>query len=238
MVDVLIFDRSSDIRRSLFGICEHYFIENNMENHILYCGNDAKKMMSVIDGSTNLYLMEASDELRSVSGFVRKSNYSSYIVVSVNDINELAKCINPSVMPAGVLFRPPERADVERILDEVEYDLKTSAEQNSRQVFTVKIKSKEYLVEMDKIILFEAREKKIFVRTICQELSYYDTLADIEKKLSKEFIRVHKSFLVNKNHISEINRQQNSLIMDDGSVVYYSRTYKSAVDDIGKNETH
>ena len=56
----------------------------------------------------------------------------------------------------------------------------------------------------------------------------HDTLVILEKKLQVSFMRVHRSFIANINHITEIQPWFNStynLIMKEGSKVPVSRTY-------------
>ena len=57
----------------------------------------------------------------------------------------------------------------------------------------------------------------------------HDTLVILEKKLPQaSFMRVHRSFIANINHITEIQPWFNStynLIMKEGSKVPVSRTY-------------
>ena len=66
-------------------------------------------------------------------------------------------------------------------------------------------KDKLYLKSLDEIVFFEAKNKS--VRVVCEgeEYSCQYTLKDLESLLLNEsFTRVHKSFIVNLDHIEEI----------------------------------
>lgn len=69
----------------------------------------------------------------------------------------------------------------------------------------------------------------IQVNNQIEPLKTGDPLVTVEKKLNPDaFLRVHRSFLVNMHHISEIEPWFNStynLIMKDGSKIPVSRTY-------------
>ena len=75
----------------------------------------------------------------------------------------------------------------------------------------------------------ESSEGKCTIKTTENEYKINETLIMLEKKLNLgPFIRVHRSFIVNIDHITEIQPWFNStynLIMKDGSQVPVSRTY-------------
>lgn len=85
------------------------------------------------------------------------------------------------------------------------------------------------LVNIEDIVYAGLLDGKVIVKTICDTYVTYDTLAMLEKKLPQMiFLRVHRSFIVNVNHISEIQPWFNStynLIMKEDSKVPVSRTY-------------
>ncbi|WP_242222028.1 LytTR family transcriptional regulator DNA-binding domain-containing protein [Bacillus cereus group sp. BfR-BA-01380] len=85
------------------------------------------------------------------------------------------------------------------------------------------------LVNIEDIVYAGLLDGKVIVKTICDTYVTHDTLAILEKKLPQmNFLRVHRSFIVNVNHISEIQPWFNStynLIMKEDSKVPVSRTY-------------
>ncbi|MFD0771152.1 LytR/AlgR family response regulator transcription factor [Bacillus sp. CGMCC 1.60114] len=85
------------------------------------------------------------------------------------------------------------------------------------------------LVNIEDIVYAGLLDGKVIVKTICDTYVTYDTLVILEKKLPQmNFMRVHRSFIVNVNHISEIQPWFNStynLIMKEDSKVPVSRTY-------------
>lgn len=85
------------------------------------------------------------------------------------------------------------------------------------------------LIDSTSIMYVESSEGKCTINTTESEYKINETLVLLEKKLNlAPFIRVHRSFIVNINHITEIQPWFNStynLIMKDGSQVPVSRTY-------------
>ncbi len=85
------------------------------------------------------------------------------------------------------------------------------------------------LLENDAIVYLESFEGKCTIKTMDDTYIVSDTLSMLEKKLnSTQFMRVHRSYIVNIDHIVEIHPWFNStfnLILKDHSKVPVSRTY-------------
>lgn len=73
--------------------------------------------------------------------------------------------------------------------------------------FNIKAKDKIINVEYDKILFFETSTiiHKVILHAIDRQIEFYANMKDIEDKLDDRFYRCHRSFLVNKNHIKEID---------------------------------
>ena len=59
----------------------------------------------------------------------------------------------------------------------------------------------------------------------------YAKLADVEKDLNREFIRIHKSYLVNPKHLCYIDKRSHEVILDTGEVLPISDPYYREVVD-------
>ncbi|KMY52079.1 LytR/AlgR family response regulator transcription factor [Peribacillus loiseleuriae] len=85
------------------------------------------------------------------------------------------------------------------------------------------------LLTCDDILYLESFEGKSIIKMMEHTYKVSEALVVLEKKLNRgQFIRVHRSFIVNMDHIIEIEPWFNStyhLIMKDRSKVPVSRTY-------------
>ena len=72
-------------------------------------------------------------------------------------------------------------------------------------------------------------EKKVFLNTGDMEYPFYDTLDQLEERLTGRFLRCHRSYLVNRNKISKVYLSQNILTLEGGEEIPLSRSYKPAV---------
>jgi two-component system response regulator LytT len=105
----------------------------------------------------------------------------------------------------------------------------SSLKHNSNGKIAVLADERIILLTVADILYLEASEGKCHIITNNQAYKVADALVVLEKKLNKaKFIRVHRSFIVNLDHIVEIEPWFNStynLQMMDGSKVPVSRTY-------------
>lgn len=99
-------------------------------------------------------------------------------------------------------------------------------------LFTVKNKQSIFRINLDNIIFFESKLRKInIVFSNYSEISFYDKLDNIEDALiSKNFIRCHKSYLVNLNYIKKI--ENSKIITLNNNIIPISRSYLKKTKDI------
>lgn len=81
------------------------------------------------------------------------------------------------------------------------------------------------------VFFFEARDKKVYVRTEFMEYPSDMTLKELEETKMKGFIRCHRSYLVNTEYVTLYDKNNNELIMKDGLRVPVSRACKERVVD-------
>jgi two-component system LytT family response regulator len=83
--------------------------------------------------------------------------------------------------------------------------------QRGTKTLSVKKGSKFTLVQMLDIVYFEASDKYTFVHTVNGQRLFCDhMLAVLEEKLTDDFIRVQKSYIVNRQKIVEIHKYSNN----------------------------
>lgn len=77
------------------------------------------------------------------------------------------------------------------------------------------------------IIYFTSQARRVKIITIEGYKVFYGKLSEVEKRLSSNFIRIHKSYLVNKNYISEYTYENIRLF--DGQMLNITRQYRNDV---------
>ena len=133
--------------------------------------------------------------------------------------------VRPDIMPFGLLWRPLTRESIIKSLSDAFHrilELKLPAE----NCFMMKSRTGVQRVPYGSIYYFEAAEKKVFLRTQNAEYGFSGTLSAIEPTLPEQFLRCHKSYIVNHYHIRDIRYDIQSIRLDGDLEIPYSRGYR------------
>lgn len=96
------------------------------------------------------------------------------------------------------------------------YSLKVTDIQKN---FTIKVNDKFINIEYNKILFFETSKTthKIIIHAIDRQVEFYARMKEVEDKLdNNSFYRCHKSFIVNKDKIKEIDTKNRIAYMING----------------------
>lgn len=161
----------------------------------------------------------------------RRFDQTLLVVIADPELSPITY-IRPSVMPAGVLLRPVERTQVLQVFPALLQMIKEAAARTALQdqVFSLTSHGVSHRIRMRDILYFEARNKKLYLVTKNCEIDFYDTLEHVIEQLPADFIRCHKSFVVNRHKVDRVLLAQNLILLEGGGIeLPVSRTMKQAV---------
>lgn len=121
----------------------------------------------------------------------------------------------------GYLTKPVDKELIER------YIRKAWDSRKQVQYLNISCQGKSIRIQADKIIHIESHNHKIHIFTENESYEVYEKLSDILKRLPKDFVQCHKSFLVNLNWISSIEGKE--IIMQSDKHIPISRTYQENI---------
>lgn len=226
MLDINIYDHEAKDGQLLKDCCVSYLLESNEEADIQVF---RAMMPNNIPETETLHFVEAelSPGFRELVTAIRLANAAHPLVLTFRSTAELIGALTPEARPAGLIEKPVEAAAVKRILRQI--DAFQKGKEAGGEEFVYTIKAREYRIPLNSILFFESRSKRIVARTAIQEYEFYDSLDSLSQRLGSAFVRSHRSFLVNRSHISVVDFGSMEITMDDGSVAYISRGYKDAL---------
>ena len=78
---------------------------------------------------------------------------------------------------------------------------------------------------LDDILFFETTDKqhKIRIHTCNEQVEFYGTLNDIEKKVSSDYYKGHRSFLINTKNIKSVDKDKLVVHMVNGETCFVSK---------------
>lgn len=159
---------------------------------------------------------EIGDKIRNEIG--NEKTQIVYISAKTNYAMELFE-----TRPLNFLVKPLNEKDVFEVLDTY-YRLFGS----KNEYLYYRWMKKDCVINQNDIIYIQSRGRKLFVKTIGDDIEFYSKLTDVLSQLdTNKFCQVHKSFVVNGNYISRYT--SDSITMCDDTDIVISRSMKSNV---------
>ncbi|MDY5791763.1 MAG: LytTR family DNA-binding domain-containing protein [Oliverpabstia intestinalis] len=182
----------------------------------------ATAKMDLID----LVICDVSDP-QAVEMLVRaRKNYREAKIIPIADEHILPSVyVRPDISPCTLLWRPLKTEKNRKALLQILQTFVVSNEEE--RVFYITTRQKTQTVPYGKILYFEAREKRVYVRTEFQEIGFHGTLSGLEKELQDAFIRCHKGYLVNRDKIRSVDWSQHLVQVGEDCILPISRNYQS-----------
>lgn len=93
-----------------------------------------------------------------------------------------------------------------------------SANNKVQDVYSIKINEKLFTINYEDILFFETSPNvhKVILHCKNRVLEFYGKINELEKSLDERFYRCHRSYLVNKDNIKEIDLQARVIYMENG----------------------
>lgn len=90
--------------------------------------------------------------------------------------------------------------------------------------FFVKSSGQQHKINFDDILFVESIKDYVNIKTEKQEYIVLDTLKSLENQLPENFIRVHRSYILNKLHIKSVDSRM--IILDNSLEIPIGESYK------------
>lgn len=190
------------------------------------------KYVEVKDGIT-LYILDVVYPGNKLLGLqlaktLRQENRNAYIVFNTYDTSMIHQVVKGLIRPAGFFTKPIDRDDLIILLGDIYRDY-LNLQGDRDEIFHVNIGASIYKLPYQHILYFESFQKKIYLHTHNQRIGFYESLANLKGRLSFDFLRCHRSYLVNVNKIKTVSFTEMILVMENGAKIDVSRTYKQAL---------
>jgi DNA-binding LytR/AlgR family response regulator len=159
-----------------------------------------------------------------------RSAYPNSLILLVADVTmPPVLYMKPNIMAAALLLRP--LCD-EAVVQTIRQIFECFLTKEDSDVFVIENREEKVRIPYRDIIYFEAREKKIYACTSSVEYGFYDTMDQLEGKLSNQFIRCHRSYLLNRKYLKKVKLSKNCVVLMNDIELPLSRSYKGMLKDM------
>ncbi len=159
-----------------------------------------------------------------------RAEYQETLLLLVADItiSPLAY-MKPAIMAASLLLKPMQEEQTRNTLYDLVDAYMKKYQKTDEEAFMVETREGKTRIPYQQIYYFEAREKKVYLRTENREFGFYSTLEQLEEQLPDMFVRCHRGFIVHKGKIREVQLSKNMIFLEKDVTVPLSRSYKAEV---------
>ena len=123
-----------------------------------------------------------------------------------NSLDFLLKPVEPERLELTIKRINELGAQSNMPLDLIHKMISQLQQNNKLDTIPVKVSNKIILIPVENIIYLEAREKYVFIHTSEEHHLIDQTLTYLEEKLPAIFVRINRTFIINKQKVKEIHK--------------------------------
>ena len=232
MIAILVCDRDTREREQISQDCRMRVARHSDESLQLTGTSNDEELLRAAEQERLVHLLyydyRSGQPLDVLRSFRRRNEGTMLMLITDPTVSPL-EYLHPGVVPDSLLLRPVEAASLDASNGEfVDSFLERMRQRHAADSFMVDTREEKVLIPYTQIYYFEARDKKLFVRTKHEEFAFYDTIEGLVSRLPAAFRRCHRSYIVNTEKIQRILSADNFIDLGSQIGVPISRSYKAA----------
>ena len=226
MLNFVVCDDNMHILDKISKILESIFIEHNFEANIIFKERNADEVLQFIKNNYNkIDVLILDINLKSeVSGLdiaknLRNYNKNAYIIFTTGHLEYIMMAYKYKTfdyLPKPITFEKIEETVI-RLFNDIT--------NNSNKY--LKLVSKNMLINEDDIYYIKKDGMRAIFISPYQTYEIYNSFSKIQNSLPPNFIRCHKSYIVNINKISDIRININKIYFKDNISCSIGPKYKN-----------
>lgn len=234
MLQIFICEDNKTQREEIKSFIKLCLEKNNLDIPIALSVDNPSSLLeySNILGNTGIYFLDI-DLKEKINGIqlaekIREIDPLGYIIFVTSHVEFSFMVFEYKVEALDYIIKNDDKNLGDKIEACILKALK-SYESLSKADNILKIKSSNSIecINLDNVIFFETTQAvhKILVHQANRQFEFYGSLKDIEDKLPGNFYRCHKSYILNKNKIAEINMIKGIAHMINNEECYISHRH-------------
>lgn len=225
-----VFSNNSSESKSIYALAftraAYYISDESFSGTIIY---DINELVSLAEESKIIDVsfvdIAPPNAVKTVEEF--RQNHPETMLAIIADASIIPTVyLKPTIMASSLLLRPFEKEQILSVVNEL-FLTYSDAKQNEEDVIAIKTIDGNIRIPYRDILYFEARDKKIFVRTQYEEYPFYSTIEKLRESVPRYFSQCHRSFLINRKKIQKIVFAENTVILEGDNFVPLSRGCKN-----------
>lgn len=233
MLNFVICDDNLNILNKLEKILDDIFMKNNFEANVSFKFDNFEDLLDCFDCGNQIDVLLLDINLRSskngldLAEEIRKKNKNVYLIFTTG---HLEYAMMPYKYKTFDYLAKPityERLEdtIKRLFDDIYGTPKKY----------IKIDNKNTLVEQSQVQYIKRNNMKLVYHTSSRDYEVYSSFNKIQDSLPTNFIRCHKSYIVNLDNIKDVDPVTLTVLLTDNSSCSIGPKYKNEFLEVIKN---
>ena len=231
MLNFILMDDDAKHNENMKKRLDHIFDKHGIEAVTRLVSTDASQVMEYSKenlGADNVYFLDVDFgcEINGIdlAAEIRKSDARSYFVF----VSAHPEFVMPSLKTKvfDFLVKPISLETLEKCVINV-YNDSISLKKDPGQTLSIKSGINVYHLNVEDILFLEKYGHLLVIHTLNGQIRSKESLVNIEAKLDRsKFFQCHKSYIVNIDHITEIDNKNNLISFRNGETCLISKRHK------------
>lgn len=226
MIKFVLCDDNVQLLSKLKEMLEVIFLRNDFDASIVFATSSPNKLIDFINNNdVNVLFLDINLNSQSngidIAKEIRKNNKSIYIIFLTGHFEYIVSAFECKTFDfiQKPFYLSKLESTVKRLFDDISVDTQRFIKLNNRQK----------LVNPDLINYIQKDGMKAIYSLSSTNIESYGSFNKISESLPDNFVRCHKSFIVNMNNISNIDLSNNTIFFKDSpdSTCFIGPKYKN-----------
>lgn len=239
MLPIYIYEPCAQVRALISDALEQLFDQLHPPARINCATGSADDLNRYLDAEpgislTVLGLSPQSSEQRQkclqIGEQLMCKNRDSYTLFCIHDLSNLNELLQNCMRPAGILMYPftMERTKecLRRIIEDYQALNQSNAEDHH---ILINNGGSTHRLAYSSVMYIESINKKLCIYTQRQAISVRNSLNALEKRLPPDFVRCHRSYIINSNFVADLDYVSMLLTLSNGDTLPISRSCKTSL---------
>ena len=225
--EIAICDDEEEQRTYMKSLVERWLHQTFHHAQIREYASSEQFLFEQADVMTQILFLDI--EMRKMDGIelgkkLRERSYQT-LIIYVSGYDQYMRQLFEAE-PFRFLSKPLKQEELENVLDKAFERISRF----HRELFTIRFGKNVVNLLCRDIVYLESNKRKVIVHTVRGEYEYYHKLDEAEEELlaiSADFVRIHKAYLVNMEHVEAF--QYEKLALRDGTILSISEAHRANV---------
>jgi len=243
MIPIYLCDDNHNILQTLTSIINNSIVIQDYDMDIICATTNPLELTQQINAKNQraIYFLDVDLKHEQYDGFtlakqIRKVDTRGFIIFVTTHEELMFETFKYRLEAMSYLIKDDSSLEkqIRHCLEDI-HNLIIAESKDTNSYYTVRVADHTYQLPVNDILYFETSTNShhVAVHMTNRRLEFRGNLKAVEAELDSSFLRVHRSFLVNSQHVASVSNTENTVTLDNGTTCFLSRKGKRLLKEQG-----